>query len=253
MKRAFIKLGVFFLLPSFLFAEGKVLNNSEIENKLFREHSYYVRSIEAGKAIFLPRASGAEAFFNAFSLIKPDLSFEMAYLLEAPALNDGDFSEDFLWKALRDLPSLVGIEYYSETKKKYRPLYLQANFLDRKTYTASLIDSSFWRAEEALVLQEDSSFGVQNYTYIWAEGEDYVACTLINETKLSYGIISAIPPKGLRTTFYALPYKNKILLYIFTEINTQARLPKFLEKRILSSLVNRAEVLKVWLALSLGD
>ena len=203
-----------------------------------------------GEAEMLPQLASFHAFMNERNLDDCSLSFESIYVLDVPEVMKKNESKvaviSILLSASLDIDSLAGLEYYSESSKKMKLLYVDSQFLEKKpgNWVKSDVEASF--SASALVLQEDTSFGKNTYRYEWLADADMCAFSSINETPLSYGIVKAAPKEGLLNVVTIIPADDTVYLYAYTAIKTSAFLPAFMIERVKKSLVNRIDALKIW-------
>jgi hypothetical protein len=227
----------------FLFEESLL---SDLKSK---ERLVFVNKT-AGEPENLPNAPFFQAFLKQKVPKKCKLSFESVYLLDSQAAkqdNEGD--EDFhsrLIAASMDLESLEGLEYYSESNKKMKPLYKKSSFLDAKPSVPKFLNTHETYTVSARVKQEDTSFGDNIYRYDWLITKDLLVFSSRNETALSYGLLRAAPEEGFVNITGIFHVEGRLILYSLTAIETASFLPGFMVDRVKISLVNRMDALKTW-------
>lgn len=257
MKRALFSLVLLLCFGTLVSAEGGTpVFASEVLSDICSVGSLVIVNKKPGTPEYLPQES---SFTNFFELQKPasvTVSFESLYFIPIENLeNELSFKESLsslIWKTILDVESLVGIEYYSETKKAMRILYTESRIIDESLEIKSSPENYLFAKHQAgQVIQKDSSFGKNTYKYEWIMTGELWAFSSVNETKLRYGMVTAAEKGGLTNIAGIFPLDDGLLLYVFTAIDTPAALPGFMTKRIQLSLSNRTQAMKNWLADSL--
>lgn len=251
MKRYLTLITLFISALVTLVAEDRVfLFDESIRQSLKTNKRIVFVNERPGEPELLPQLPSFSRFLKSRQLNESSLSFESVYILDIKIPdNKEEKSEDFKKRILAatiDLESLIGLEYYSESSKKMKPLYTDTWFLTGKEKS---FDLSTWPerfSASALVMQEDTSFGKNKYRYEWFADSTMCAFSSINETSLSYGIVKAAPIGGLLNVLAIFPMDDSLVLYAYTAIRTSAFLPGFMVNRIKKSLVNRIDALKIW-------
>lgn len=251
MKRLFLIITLFVSTIFPLVANDRVfLFEDHVLTELKTHKRIVLVNKTPGKAEMLPQLPIFHTFLNERNIDECSLSFECIYLLDIPKMlqktEDIDAVISVLLSASLDIESLTGLEYYSESSKRMKLLYLDSQFLEKKpgNWVKSEAEPAF--SASALVLQEDTSFGKNTYRYEWLANEDMCAFSSINETPLSYGIVKAAPKEGLLNVVVIIPVDDTVYLYAYTAIKTNAFLPSFMVERVKKSLVNRIDALKIW-------
>ncbi len=220
-----------------------------VQTQLGEKSTFLHINTKAGQPEYVPNSKGFKEFFSEHQLNEANMSFEVYYALDKP-LHIYDYSPEEIaekiWERITDVPSLAGIEYYSERRKKMRTFYSKSDVL--KTIINKNISETepFPRILEQEVYQEDGSFGKNQYTYSWYSNGHFWALASLNTTTLKYGPLPVAKPENVLNIIGVFEAEDEFLLYLYTQINSQASLPSFLKDRILISFTNRTDALKSW-------
>ena len=141
---------------------------------------------------------------------------------------------------------MEGIEYYSNSRKKYDILY-------NKCYTISDLDSLKKipdnQAENAnglklYVFQNDNSFGETPYEVNFWQTDSEVGMNFVNKGPLYVKFVKAVKEENLCLTLYTREENDKLLVYILAQADFAA--VPFVQTKIRDSLTARIEALFNW-------
>lgn len=129
----------------------------------------------------------------------PNLVAEARYLLP----KNNKITIDDISVMARSFSTMEGIEYYSNTNKKYEVLYPECYTVSGKDGKKKIEDMTDGSADgkKIYILQKDNSFGKSVYEVDYKQGNDELSFTSINLDALRYGIITAVSAKALKLTF----------------------------------------------------
>lgn len=154
-----------------------------------------------------------------------------------------------LYQALMDVYSLEGLEFYSRSEKKLKTLIFEAYLVDSFTSKQPVEPpkpntiESFWRGT---LVQDDETFGPKHYDIIIRANNDEILMTTQNLEKLTQGIITTAKPHEMLVAIYLIQTNQGLLIYQLMA-NAQG-IPKMVQKKAYTSLFNRHEAYKNWIA-----
>ena len=157
-------------------------------------------------------------------------------------------------RILRAVSSMEGIEYYSESRGRYRTLFERSTRIDNPEDRRPLQDSQPRQIpdrEEIYVLQEDGTFGENVYRFEYEALGAGMLLIMTNETRLSWGILPAVGSHNLRLIFAAVPTEEGILFYGLAGVNIPAIFG--MGNRIGVSFENRVNAMSDWFQAELEE
>jgi hypothetical protein len=160
---------------------------------------------------------------------------------------------DELGAILCSVETLTGLEYWSASRGKMRPLYESAYKIDdessRKPVNApasvEVAALEPGRSLEFLAFQKDTSFGANVYRYALRRGDKSLSLESENLTVMRYLMIPFVSSGKMRSRLWAIPCREGLLLYFVTTIESV----NFAVERIFESAGNRALALLGWMSI----
>jgi hypothetical protein len=209
------------------------------------------RTSDSGKVTLLPKDPSFDAFRVSIAKARPGILVETAFFL--PRTDSADSSRRLrelarIFGCLTAFSSLEGIQYYSVSHKAMRTLYAESYRIDGPDSKARLPDvpaplpGQIPGQEKLFAFQRDLSFGSNVYSYEFSAEAESVSVEVTNLTRMSYGLIPLITPRGLRTRLLVMPTDEGILFY--TESDSSSAGP--FRTRLEESFANRAVALFAW-------
>lgn len=203
----------------------------------------------------LPSHPAAERIRAALAAEKGSILVESAFVLPRaadPAKARAELAA--IYGTMRSFGTMQGIEYYSASRKRMRTLYAQSYRIDSEQSRVRLPDPGFPppdaipATETLLAFQEDLSLGANVYRYSFATYPDAVLVEATNLTKMRYGPITAVEPRGFKTRVLVIQADDAIVFYAASS----AAAPGLFKGRLSESLANRAEALFRWFSSRAG-
>lgn len=229
-----------------------------------RAEGRIVRAVSGEGALLLhiaPLVPASAELRAAIAAEEPSILVEAVFLLERPVPADPLAELASAYGILRSISSLQGILYWSASRKTWRTFYEESwRIADPETRSKVADSEAGSSAPDVTVYawQKDLSFGGNVYRYRYrlygmgtaAQAHEVPAgpaCIFVessNLTRMSYGIIPAMGPEGLKTRLIVVPCAEGILFYAVSA----ARAPGIpgLRGKLEDSFTNRAEALFRW-------
>lgn len=146
---------------------------------------------------------------------------------------------------IMSISSLKGVEYYSETEKRYKVFVKDAYTVDD---TGNRIpDISVITPESSAsidLFMKDSRFGKLNYSIDYFNTLDSYGMIMENKTKISYMLVPLVKPGEAKLVYQIIPTDKGYMFYGITMVKTET--PSFLENRLSKSLYNRMAAVIDW-------
>lgn len=148
---------------------------------------------------------------------------------------------------LTDIKTLEGIEYYSQSREKYRVLFEEAypvsgkkrkNKIAVPDYKSEIKNYSF----NSFI--KDSTFGKNYYTLDYTVSDNYLVMKMTNIDSMKLGFIPVIGKEDL--TFYLIIIADENELAIYCSGICDSISTGFLKKKIETSIHNRVIALYDW-------
>lgn len=148
---------------------------------------------------------------------------------------------------LRNIQSMAGIEYYSESRDRMRTLFAESTRIAGPDDTEPVPYEPITTipgSETVHALQEDTSFGENIYRFQYERLENTQILSIENLDRLSYGMLPAIGRGNLRMFVAALPVEEGLLFYGAAAVQVPTLFG--LRNRIATSFENRVNALAQW-------
>lgn len=184
---------------------------------------------------------------------KPVFNSESLYLVSKKTLienskdkNNSDVSLNKVSQIIRSVSKMKGMKYYSNSKKKWRTLYHQANLIagpNDKTYIPDVINDNADGMKLYCVL-DDNTFGEGVYELNYSQTENEVSVCFTNIEPLKLGPITGVKKDNLKINLTVVDYGDNFLVYMVT----QAYYPSLsiLEKKLQESFESRVNAIYNW-------
>lgn len=179
------------------------------------------------------------------------VSLEYLFLLHKKDLitnpEKSDITSDDLSVVMRSSSKMIDVIYYSNTRKKYMPLYEKTCMVQDEVNRVAIPD----RIDEPVegqtyyVLQDDASFGETLYEETIQKAGDTLYAKLTNLDTMGLAFIKAIKPRNLNLNIITVDCGDDIILYMCMDTNCK----KFIsvEKKMKESLTSRVLAIKEWI------
>ena len=181
-------------------------------------------------------------YWNAKNGNTPNLIAEAYYILP----KDERITIEGISVLARSFSTMEGIEYYSNTNKKYKVLYPECYTVGGADGKKKIADMTTGTADgkTLYILQKDNSFGKSVYEINYKQNDEELYFTSVNLDSLWYGIIKAVNPKGLKLTFLIHNAEDKLEFYVLAEGDI-ASIP-FVDDFVKDSFVSRLDAVYNW-------
>ena len=180
----------------------------------------------------------------------------VTYGAEVLRLLPGGASCDWtaLYNHLRAVSTLQGIEYFSDSRGRYRTLYQRSHAIvgpaDR-TPQPDPVASVVPRHSSLFLEQEDSTFGGNVYQADFRFDGVSIVMQIENLTTMWWGILPLVAEGDFRSVVTITPTDRGLLFYASAAIHAADL--DFARERAQTSLGNRLDALEGWMRLRLAE
>jgi hypothetical protein len=216
-----------------------------------REGDVLKTGIVRGRRLqFLPSVSSAAGIADSVTAMKPSVGAELLQIIPGGGSElDSPAGMLALYNALHAVSTMKGITYYSVTRGKEMPLFLQSYVIPSPDRTASpLPDPVFSEippAHDLFTLQEDTSFGRNTYAEHVAALPDHLYMETENLTTISYLLLPIVTPHNLVSHVLVVPAGKDVLFYGVSCLKSGLPLGDLNSRT--QSMQNRLSALAGWL------
>ncbi len=152
-----------------------------------------------------------------------------------------------IYNTLLSISTMEGIDYYSQTRNKYRTLYTSSHVIADKTGTKQLQDPLISKLEnfkQIYIEQTDTTFGKNIYKTTYRTDGNLIWLEMTNETPMRYSFIRMVDKENISINLLIKKADTGIIFYGITS----AKSLKFLgiEKKNKESFYNRMKALYNW-------
>ncbi|TVQ40973.1 MAG: hypothetical protein EA384_01515 [Spirochaetaceae bacterium] len=180
--------------------------------------------------------------------LAPRIGVEALYLLPMPAgLPQQDGFALRLYNVLRSVSTMEGIEYYSASRERmrvfYRESYIVADPGSRDRAPDPLVDI-VPASDRQFAFQHDSSFGRNTYALDYRFESGQMGLTMINLTRMSYGILPLVGDRNLEIHLVVIPTDDGLLFYGNCGVRVIGLFG--MQDRVQASFTNRIDAIYRW-------
>lgn len=170
---------------------------------------------------------------------------ESLYLYKKPD-STKEISVKEVGRILRSLSTLKGIQYYSETSKKFKELYQESYVTEKNNKKVVLPDpvGDITGELEIYALMEDNMLGKNLYRFLYMEDGNTTGFYANNIDKMHFGLIKIVDPENMRISLIVTDLGDYLLAY--GVIGLDFFVIPGMENMINSSFTNRADAFFVW-------
>jgi hypothetical protein len=149
-------------------------------------------------------------------------------------------------RVIRSISKMQGMQYYSNSDKKWETLYHQSYLIDSVKAKNRIADKTSGSADGLTLycLQEDNSFGTCIYRLNYSESPQEVSVCFTNEEPLKYGPIKAVKPHNLKINLVVIDNGDYYLVYMLVQAKYMSF--PFLEGRLNRSFNARIDAIYKW-------
>lgn len=226
-----------------LTADNREILISEGELSLFHNEKFIPEII--------PNSSLTTRIMDSYREKDINLGTEFMVLYRDLDLEDLENStEDYLlnyYNTLANLSSLQGINYWSNSRQKYRLLFEESWFIDSPEDMNRVDDPIFTvlNGETSYFIhQKDKTFGDSESKVTYKAADDALNMTIVNETPLKITVIKAVDKKNLTIDMLIVPTDKGLLCYGLISAKTIKF--KLLEERASNSFYYRIVAINNW-------
>ena len=180
---------------------------------------------------------------------EPVMVVENLYLLPKSTLGKADSSKtniEYASKVIRSVSAMTGLEYYSNSKKKWDVLYKEVYSIKGPKDRTRIADDTAGNADGKILycMQDDSSFGKINYRLEYHQTQEEVSACFANTTPLYAGPIKAVSEGNLRISLDIIDCGESFMVYMLV----QAKFPvmPLMEDTMNESLSARLDAIYRW-------
>ncbi|NIZ47170.1 hypothetical protein PVA44_02135 [Entomospira nematocerorum] len=244
----FLLIVFLFSLTTSLFGQVSITSLTISEdslNSLRTEGFVQSSGDKASKISLMPAGQLTQNLQQSLDTLKVKSFVESLYLL--PNAKQG--SQLGLYKALLNITLLKGLEFYSRSEKQTKELIYDVYFVDsfeNKNRIDNPNPQTLVPHWSGIMMQDDETFGPKYYLVNIYTSANEILMTTQNLEKLTQGAITTAKPKEMLTAFHLIQTTEGLLLYQI--VATTQGIPGFVQKKAHTSLFNRQEAYKNWIA-----
>ena len=152
-----------------------------------------------------------------------------------------------IYNTLLSISTMEGIDYYSQTRKKYKTLYTSSHVITDKTIGKELPDpiiSKLEKFKQIYIEQTDTTFGKNIYKTTYRTDGNTIWLEMTNETPMKYSFIRMVEKEDISINLLIKKTDKGIIFYGITSAKTFSFLG--IEKKNKESFYNRMKALYTW-------
>lgn len=210
-----------------------------------------IRQSSSGKSAGLtlsPDHQAAAMIRSAVAVEEPDIFVEALFLWQKPSAGAPAAEILAVYNVLRSISTLQGVEYYSASRKKIRPLYVYSSLIAGPDDQSPVRDSRLQllpsAPETLFARQNDTTFGDNRYRITLAGGMDFITQHSTNLTRLSLGLVPVAGPGDVNVRLLVLSVDEGLLFYVAS--SARAAIVPGVRSTLETSFGNRAEAVYKW-------
>jgi len=201
-----------------------------------------------------PDHQAADMIRSAVATEESDIFVEALFLWQKPGAGAPEAEILAVYNVLRSISTLQGLEYYSASRKKIRPLYVYSSLIAGLNDPSPVRDSQLQRLppvpETLYARQNDTTFGDNQYRITLTGGMDFVTQHSTNLTRLSLGIVPVAGPGDVNVRLLVLSVDEGLLFYAAS--SARAAVVPGVRGKLETSFGNRAEAVYNWFSSELA-
>jgi len=165
-----------------------------------------------------PAVSSADIIAADVKAMDPSVGAELLQVIRGNGpLLDSPSGMLLLYNALHAVSTMKGITYYSVTRGRQMPLFLQSYVIPSPGQAGSPqpdpVFGEIPRQHDLYTLQEDTSFGRNTYAEHVEALDDHLYLKMENLTTISYLLVPIISPHNLVSHIVVVPAGTDLLFY----------------------------------------
>jgi len=192
---------------------------------------------------FLFDTTFSEQILSDIKKLNLNIGVESVYFLKT----DKNISLLDIYNTLLSISTMKGIDYYSQTRKKYRTLYTSSHVIVGKTDTRELPDpviNTLENFKQIFIEQTDTTFGKNIYKTTYRTDGNLIWLEMTNETPMKYSFIRMVDKENISINLLIKKTDTGIIFYGITSAKTFSFLG--IEKKNKESFYNRMKALYNW-------
>lgn len=196
----------------------------------------------------IPEINSKTELVKSIEELKPVIGVEILLLYRETG-REFDSTSGLLavYNQLHAVSTLEGIEYYSQSRKRMRIFFHKAYAVvaqGEKKRKDDPVAGTIIPADTLFAFLEDSTFGAYSGKVQYAFHDSYFSMDISNDSQIWYFLIPVVEPGNLKIFMAVFPYRDSILFYGFTCVNT-INLFNLAESKI-PSFYNRLKAMFAW-------
>lgn len=166
-----------------------------------------------------------------------------------PDKNSIDTSLSAVSKIMRSISKMKGMLYYSNTRKRYEPLYLESYRLESADSTEPVADITGGSAEgkKMFAFLKEHTFGDGVYSVEFRENKKMICMFMENADYLCYGVIKVLKPQGCKVAVNIVDDGDGYIIFIGMSADFVKN--AMIEKKMNKSFEARIDAIYDWLIL----
>lgn len=239
MKKILLLLLLLFTFLSIYSLDSILPDLTEAQLLKFREKGYLKESKVKYKDGFrlIPKDfSVKDKFISEVNSFDPELCVELLFEFDKPKLEGDDFTM-FLQENMLAVSDQVGIEYFSDSRKKMHPLikksYMVESIKKKRNKMEDPVIDTIQSENNYTLFQEDTTFNGNFYSLKSRVKDGVVWNQMDNLTKLSvFYLFKAIDTGALRVDYIIIPHGDKIIIYSVVQIQNPPKVTEILGRHV---------------------
>jgi hypothetical protein len=196
-----------------------------------------------------PRMWTVDQVEKSLASLEPAFSLESVYLIPLQQeIRNAEDPDLFIYNVLRSISTMEGLQYYSQTREKWRELFHESRVINNLEDQREIPDPKVSRIpayEQIYAFQHDSSFGKNTYTvtYRYRDGAYYLR--LVNQSPVRYlGIVPVVSRENMHVYVSVVATDEGLVFYGHAAVDVLTTLG--MEGRLRRSFENRVEAIFTW-------
>lgn len=172
------------------------------------------------KPEYVPNCSLKETIVNRYETKDVNLGIEVLFLYDGIDPTDlSDNKEQYLnmfYNIFNSISTLQGIDYWSNSRQKYRTLFTESWLIDNLEEQNKISDPFDEIIPEKKVLyahQKDKTFGNNESEITYLYKDDSINMNILNKTDMWYAIVKVLDKEKLSIDLLLVPTSSGLLYY----------------------------------------
>lgn len=217
--------------------------------KLLEENGEIIESnFDNAELKLVPDLYNAPRLRGDIEELDPSLIIEVLYMQDIPeTLTENDSLDLFIYNTLRNISSMEGIEYWSNSKDKMRILFEESYRVEEfksKDPAADKFVTSIPFFDRIICFQKDSTFGKNYYELEYEYSDSIVSLRYMNLDSMYYSIIKAVSKENLVMHFVIFRENEKLFVYSICAADVASLFG--MKKKAQASFYERLKAIRTW-------